>query len=127
MIEIQVHAPSTNDSLANAALEQNLGFGRIFADKMFQMKYTKDRGWHDASIVPFGNLQLSPAAMVFHYGQEVFEGHKAYRWDDGRIALFRPEMNARRLNDSTYRMSMPQIPEEVQLDATIALVRELTA
>lgn len=127
MIEIQVHAPSTNASLASAALEQNLGFGRIFADKMFQMKYTQDRGWHDASIVPFGNLQLSPAAMVFHYGQEIFEGHKAYRWEDGRIALFRPEKNARRLNDSTYRMAMPQIPEEVQLDATLTLVKQLEA
>jgi branched-chain amino acid aminotransferase len=63
--------------------------------------------------------------MVFHYGQEIFEGHKAYRWEDGRIALFRPEMNARRLNNSTYRMSMPQIPEELQLDATMALVSRL--
>lgn len=127
MIEIQVQGPSTSASLASAALGQNLGFGKIFADKMFQMKYTKDRGWHDASIVPFGNLQLSPAAMVFHYGQEVFEGHKAYRWADGRVALFRPEMNARRMNDSTYRMSMPQIPEQVQIDATMTLVKQLEA
>ncbi|MEZ4655277.1 MAG: branched-chain amino acid aminotransferase [Candidatus Eisenbacteria bacterium] len=125
MIEIQVQAQPSNPSVASAALEQNLGFGRIFADKMFQMKYHKDRGWYDASIVPFGSISLSPAAMVFHYGQEIFEGHKAYRWDDGRIALFRPEMNAKRLNNSTYRMSMPQIPEQVQLDATMALVGQL--
>jgi branched-chain amino acid aminotransferase len=89
------------------------------------MRYSVDRAWHDAAIVPYGPLQLSPAAMVFHYGQEIFEGHKAYRWHDGRVALFRPEANAQRLNRSAHRMSMPAIPEPTQLDATCELVRQL--
>ena len=77
MIEIQVQAQPTNPSVANAALAQELGFGRIFADKMFQMRYSADRGSYDASIVPYGPIQLSPAAMVFHYGQEIFERQPA--------------------------------------------------
>ena len=69
--------------------ENNLGFGKIFTDHMFIMNYTEGQGWHDARIVPYGNLTLSPACMVFHYGQEMFEGLKAYRADDGRVLLFR--------------------------------------
>ena len=73
--------------------QKNLGFGKIFTDHMFIMDYTEGKGWHDARIVPYGNISLSPASMVFHYGQEMFEGLKAYRGANGEPRLFRPDMN----------------------------------
>lgn len=72
-----------------------LGFGHIFTDHMFVMDYTEGRGWHDPRIVPFQNLSLSPAAKVFHYGQEMFDGMKAYKGEDNKVYLFRPDMNAK--------------------------------
>lgn len=102
---------------------QKLGFGKIFTDHMFEMDYDPDRGWHSPRIVPFGRLSLSPACMIFHYGQEMFEGLKAYRAQDGRILLFRPEMNARRANASNRRLCIPPLPEEDFLAAVEALVR----
>lgn len=92
--------------------EKTLGFGKIFTDRMFLMEYEAARGWQNARIVPFGNLSLHPAATVLHYGAEVFEGLKAYRRADGRVQLFRPIENARRLNASASRMCLPEIPEE---------------
>ena len=71
--------------------ESSLGFGQYFTDHMFIMDYTREKGWHDARIVPFGNLSLHPACTVFHYGAEIFEGMKAYRTADGSIQLFRRE------------------------------------
>jgi branched-chain amino acid aminotransferase len=107
---------------AKKLLTQDLGFGRIFADRMFRIRYSEGAGWHDSEIVPYGPLPLDPAAMVLHYGQEIFEGQKAYLWADGRIGLFRPEANAARLNRSAHRMCMPEIPEELQVEATMRLV-----
>lgn len=107
------------------ALPKELGFGRIFADKMFRMRYTAERGWHDATVCPYGPLDLDPAARVLHYGQEIFEGHKAYRWADGRVALFRPDANAARMNRSAERMRMPKIAEELQVRAITDLVAQL--
>ena len=78
----------------------NLGFGRIFTDHMFVMDYTQGVGWHDPRIVPYQDLTLSPAAMVFHYGQEMFEGLKAYTTEDGHIVTFRPDLNGERLESS---------------------------
>ncbi len=101
---------------------QALGFGHIFTDHMFVMNYTEGKGWHDARIVPFENLSLSPAAMVYHYGQEMFEGMKAYRSDDGKTYLFRPDMNAKRTNMTNERLCIPQIPEEDFVDAVKAVV-----
>lgn len=106
-------------------LPSPLGFGRIFADQMFRMRYTVERGWYDGDIVPYGPLMLDPASRVLHYGQEIFEGHKAYRWSDGRVGLFRPDANAARMNRSATRMQMPTIPEETQLRATLDLVRRV--
>ncbi len=100
-----------------------LGFGKIFTDHMFVMNYTEGQGWHDARIVPYGNLELSPASMVFHYGQEMFEGLKAYKGDDGKTRLFRPEMNAKRANASNDRLCIPNIPEEDFVEAIKALVK----
>ena len=91
---------------------EKLSFGHIFTDHMFVMNYTEGKGWHDARIVPFQNISLSPAAMVYHYGQEMFEGLKAYKGEDGEVYLFRPEMNAKRANASNDRLCIPNIPEE---------------
>lgn len=102
---------------------ENLGFGAYFTDHMFVMDYDRAHGWHDAKIVPFGNLSLHPAATVFHYGAEIFEGLKAYRRDDGKVQFFRPIENARRLNNSAERLRLPQIPEEDFLEALTTLVR----
>ncbi|MBQ9993242.1 MAG: branched-chain amino acid aminotransferase [Clostridia bacterium] len=102
--------------------ESKLGFGKIFTDHMFVMEYHAGQGWHDPRIVPFGPLELSPAASCLHYGQEVFEGMKAYRGKDGRILLFRPEKNFARLNASNERLCIPPIDEEFCLEALKQLV-----
>ena len=81
-----------------------LGFGQVFTDHMFLMEYDAPQGWHDARIVPYAPLALPPAAAVFHYGAEVFEGLKAYRAEDGRVQLFRPADNIRRMQDSAERL-----------------------
>lgn len=125
MIDIEVRTAASDPARVTQVLAQDLGFGRVFADKMFQMRYHVDKGWYDAEIVPYGKISLEPSAMVFHYGQEIFEGHKAYRWQDGRVALFRPDANAERLNRSANRMRMPAIPVGVQLGAAKALVSQL--
>ena len=99
-----------------------LGFGRIFTDHMFIMNYTEGKGWHDARIEPYHNLELSPASMVFHYGQEMFEGLKAYRNGDAAY-LFRPDMNAKSANASNERLCIPEIPEEYFVEAVKELVK----
>lgn len=99
-----------------------LGFGKYYTDHMFILDYDEGQGWHDARIVPYQPVMLDPAAKVFHYGQTVFEGLKAYRTQAGSIALFRPEMNIKRLNRSNDRMSMPQIDEQLALEALKQLV-----
>ena len=101
----------------------HLGFGQYFTDHMFMMDYTKGTGWHDARIVPYGPISLSPAAGVLHYGAEVFEGLKAYRRADGGVQLFRPMDNMARLARSCARMGLPQVPGEDALSAICALVR----
>ena len=100
----------------------SLGFGKVFTDHMFLMDYDREQGWHDARIVPYGPLSLDPASGVFHYAQECFEGLKAYRTRDNRIQLFRPDCNARRLNQTHRRLCIPELPEEIFLQAIQALV-----
>jgi branched-chain amino acid aminotransferase len=121
-MNISVRVEGTDLAKAHGTLAKDLGFGRYFADLMFQMRYSEAQGWHDPAIVPYGPLTLDPAAMVFHYGQEIFEGQKAYRWADGRVAMFRPDANAARLNRSAQRLCMPPIPVEDQIEATFTLV-----
>ena len=99
-----------------------LGFGKVFTDHMFLMEYEPEKGWHDARIVPFGNLSLHPAATVLHYGSEIFEGLKAYRREDGKVQLFRPIENIRRLNRSAERLCLPEIPEELGMEVLTAFV-----
>ncbi len=102
--------------------ESTLGFGQYFTDHMFLMDYSPDAGWHDARIVPYGPLSLDPASMVLHYGQEVFEGLKAYRGVDGNIRLFRARDNAVRFNRSCARLSAPSIPEDDLMQAMVELL-----
>jgi len=99
-----------------------LKFGKTFSDHMFVMDYETGKGWHDGRIVPYGPLELDPAAAVFHYGQEMFEGMKAYRTPDGRAQLFRPYMNAERTRKTNERMCMPDIDPELFVGAIKALV-----
>ncbi len=99
-----------------------LGFGVHFTDHMFTIDYTEGKGWHDPQIVPYSPLTLDPAAMVFHYGQAVFEGLKAYRNQEGKVRLFRPDQNFKRMNRSLERMSMPLIDEEFMVEALKQLV-----
>ena len=100
----------------------NLGFGKYYTDHMLVIDYTAGIGWHDARIVPFGNLQLHPAAVVLHYATEIFEGLKAYRRPDGKVQLFRPMENVRRMNNSARRMGLPTMDEELGLEALRAFV-----
>ncbi|WP_219836818.1 branched-chain amino acid aminotransferase [Paenibacillus sp. R14(2021)] len=102
--------------------QDQLGFGVYFTDHMFVMDYTTEEGWHGSRIVPYQSIALDPAAKVFHYGQTVFEGLKAYRTEDGRILLFRPEANFARMNRSNERMNMPPIP----IDMAMAAIKALT-
>ena len=100
-----------------------LGFGKYFTDHMFVMDYTEGKGWHDPRIVPFGDITLSPAAMVLHYGQEMFEGLKAYLSPDGRILLFRPQKNIERMNETNRRLCIPEVDPDDVLEAIKAIVR----
>ena len=100
-----------------------LGFGKYFTDHMFIMDYTEGQGWHDARIEPYHDLSLSPASMVFHYAQEMFEGLKAYRAADGRTLLFRPNKNIERMNNTNRRLCSPQIDPDDALQAIVELVR----
>ena len=102
--------------------QQPLGFGRCFADRMFSQRYTPDKGWHDARIGPYEPFIMDPATAVLHYGQEIFEGLKAYRRPDGKINLFRPWENAARFNRSAYRMAMAEVDPEDHVEAIAELV-----
>ena len=102
--------------------ESQLGFGRHFTDRMLVVDWQAGKGWCAARIQPYAPFSLDPACMVFHYAQEIFEGLKAYMWADGRVAMFRPEMNARRFNQSAERLCMPAIPEELFLTGIEQLV-----
>ena len=99
-----------------------LGFGSVFSDHMFIMDYSGKEGWHDPRIVPFGPLSLSPAASVFHYAGEVFEGLKAYRRKDGKVQLFRHDANVERLNNSAERIGLPLVPADIAMAAIEQLV-----
>jgi len=98
------------------------GFGSVFTDHMATIRWSEDLGWHDARIESYGPITLDPAAAVFHYGQEIFEGLKAYTQADGSIAAFRPQANAARFNRSAIRMAMPELPESLFVRAIELLV-----
>ena len=100
-----------------------LGFGKYMTDYMFVCDWTKGQGWHDARIEPLKPIELEPQCVVLHYAQETFEGLKAYRTAEGKIQLFRPEMNARRMINSNARLCMPAFPEDMFVEAVKALVK----
>lgn len=103
--------------------EHNLGFGKHMSDYMFVMDWDKKSGWHDKRIVPYGPISFDPSGVVLHYAQEVFEGLKAYRRDDNHIQLFRPYMNAARMNRSNERLCMPHIDEDDFVGAIKELIK----
>ncbi len=103
--------------------EESLGFGKVFTDYMLLVDWNADEGWKNARIEPFGRISLHPASTVLHYGAEIFEGLKAYRRADGRVQLFRPMENVKRMNRSAERMSLPLMDEEEMLNLITAFVR----
>ena len=100
------------------------GFGKYYTDHMVVAEWSVDAGWAEAELKEYAPISLDPAAMVFHYGQEIFEGLKAYRQPDGSISLFRPEANAARFAKSAARIALPEVPLELFLESIEALVRE---
>lgn len=98
------------------------GFGTVFTDHMVTIEWTEGRGWHDAQVRARAPFSIDPASSVLHYAQEIFEGMKAYRAEGNSVTLFRPDQNARRFNLSAQRLAMPEVPEEVFLEAVERLV-----
>jgi branched-chain amino acid aminotransferase len=109
-------------SAERARLIADPGFGRVFSDHMAVIRYSEGKGWHDAKITARKPLMLDPAAAVLHYAQEIFEGLKAYRLDDGSMAMFRPDANARRFRQSAERLAMAELPEEMFIESIRQLV-----
>lgn len=103
-------------------ISEQLEFGRVFTDHMFIADYCEEKGWMDHRIVPYEPIAIDPAATIFHYGQTVFEGMKAYIGKDGKVLLFRPEENMRRMNKSSERLCMPEIDEENAMEALKKLI-----
>ncbi|MCX6430466.1 MAG: branched-chain amino acid aminotransferase [Actinobacteria bacterium] len=103
------------------------GFGKYYTDHMVVAEWTEEKGWSEPELKPYGPVSLDPAAMVFHYGQEIFEGMKAYRQPDGSITLFRPEANAKRFANSARRLALPELPEETFIETIEALVKQDSA
>lgn len=103
--------------------ENTLSFGKQFTDHMFMMNYSKDLGWHDPRITTYGPLSLDPSTNVLHYGQGVFEGLKAYRTAEGKVLLFRPDENAKRLRSSCERLCIPPIDEKDVVEAIVQTVK----
>lgn len=112
-----------SESKKQKPLSDQLEFGKVFTDHMFIADYCEGQGWTGHRIVPYEPLQLDPAATIFHYGQTIFEGMKAYIGKDGKVLLFRPEENMRRMNKSGDRLCMPQFNEEIALDALQQLIK----
>jgi len=122
MIPVVQDCP-TAGAKAGASLATGLGFGRVFTDHMLLARHEPASGWQDALVVPYGPLSLDPATMALHYGQAVFEGLKAFRGDDGRVRLFRPQKYIARLNSSARRLCIPALDEDIVLHWLLDLVR----
>ena len=123
MIDFEIHGnPQPVSAAEREALLANPGFGRVFTDHMVTIRYAEGKGWYDARVEPRGPIPMDPATAVLHYGQEIFEGLKAYHRADGQIGLFRAEANAQRFRDSAHRMAMAPLPEELFLGSIRALV-----
>ncbi|KIU49159.1 MULTISPECIES: branched-chain amino acid aminotransferase [Bradyrhizobium] len=116
-------SPNVTSDKDRAAKLVDPGFGRVFTDHMAIVRYSQGKGWHSARVEARANFPLDPAGAVLHYAQEIFEGLKAYKRDDGGVNLFRPDANARRFHDSAERMAMAPLPEDVFIEAVEQLVR----
>ncbi|MGO1511103.1 MAG: branched-chain amino acid aminotransferase [Actinomycetaceae bacterium] len=114
--------PHPAGDAAYAEIMGDLSFGTAFTDHMVRATWTHDDGWGPLRLEPYGPLQLSPAASVLHYGQEVFEGLKAYRWADGSVRTFRPGFNAARLAHSARRLALPELPAQDVIASLAGLV-----
>src|ERR1700756_1446264 len=124
-IQFEIHPSQTRvPDAVRARILEAPGFGQVFTDHMITLRWTAERGWHDGKLEPYGPFSLDPATAVFHYGQELFEGLKAYRQDSGSIVMFRPQANAARFNAGCRRMAMPELPEETFLRALELLVSQ---
>jgi branched-chain amino acid aminotransferase len=120
--EIQPTAKPTADQDRTARLVDP-GFGRVFTDHMALIRYDQAQGWHGARVEARAHFSLDPATAVLHYAQEIFEGLKAYRRDDGGVNLFRPDANARRFKASAERMAMEPLPEDLFIEAVEQIIR----
>lgn len=118
---MKIQIEKTNSPRAKPPTDQ-LGFGKYFADHMFTLEFA-DGEWKNPKISPYGPFAMEPGASVFHYGQAMFEGMKAFRAKNGKIHLFRPEFNAHRMNQGAARLCMPGIPEDLFLEAIESLVK----
>jgi len=123
---MQFHVSKNENPLDAAERERiiaNPTFGTHFTDHQVVITWEKDKGWHSAQVIPYGPIMMDPSSAVLHYGQEIFEGIKAYRHEDGSIWTFRPDMNAARLQRSAKRMALPELPADIFLES----LRELIA
>jgi branched-chain amino acid aminotransferase len=124
-IDFEIHpSSSTVPDVDRERLLAAPGFGQIFTDHMITLRWSAERGWHEGKLEPYGPFMLDPATSVFHYGQEIFEGLKAYRQDSGSIVVFRPQANAVRFRSGAQRMAMPELPEEAFVRALELLVTQ---
>jgi branched-chain amino acid aminotransferase len=123
MAEIPITQADPKNLKKKPAPGAQLGFGKIFTDYLFLMDYKKEDGWKNARIEPYKPFSMDPAALVLHYGQEIFEGLKAYRWANGDIYLFRPRKNYERMNRSAKRLCLPEIDVDQAIEATRQLIR----
>lgn len=121
MLNIRIEKTATPN--AKPVDESQLGFGKIFTDHMAVIDWNAQKGWYDARIIPFDRFSMHPASTALHYGSEIFEGLKAYRTKEGKIQLFRPEENARRMINSAERLCLPELPEEDFLQILSELVK----
>ncbi len=120
MQEIRIEL--TKSPKQKPAAQSQLGFGQLFTDHMYIMDYHEGQGWHDPRIVPYQPISLEPSAMVFHYAQEMFEGLKAYRTEEGRVLMFRPDRNIARAENSCKRLCIPPVPADDFMNAMKTLV-----
>jgi branched-chain amino acid aminotransferase len=124
-VQFAVHPSDTLvDPQKRAEILSNPAFGKVFTDHMVSATYTAGQGWHDGVLSAYAPISIDPAAVVLHYGQTVFEGMKAYKQADGGVALFRPERNAARMQQSCRRLALPEVPTEDFIEACELLVKQ---
>jgi branched-chain amino acid aminotransferase len=112
--QISIRVEPTTTSRLSQVDFNNLKFGQIMSDNMLVAEYNNGK-WEDVSIVPYGDLTISPSMSALHYGQSIFEGIKGYKFEDGTVSIFRPDKNWERFNKSASRLQMPEVPEEIFL------------